>query len=136
MKESEFKALRIGNLVIGENGDIMPVEYIIKNKEDDYTIGLTNNIGGVCKHEKNPIVSYRTDKIKGVPLSEQWLLDFGFYELKPLESDEHKWSTFGKEGVYIDLPYFEFNLEEISIEIKFVHQLQNLYYSLTNKELK
>lgn len=70
-----------------------------------------------------------------ITLTEEWLVKFGFEEVKPLPNDEHKWSTYSKNGVHIDLPYFEFNLEEITIEIKSVHQLQNLYYALTQTEL-
>ena len=102
---------------------------IIKNKEDDYTIGLTNNIGGVCKHEKNPIVSYRTNKIKGVPLSEQWLLDLfskeNGYPYKMLNGYIRI-----RNGVYF------FKFYTLEVELPYVHTLQNLYYSLTNKELK
>lgn len=75
------------------------------------------------------------EAVKPVKLTEEWLIEFGFKEIKPLENDEHKWSTYSKNGVHIDLPYFEFNIEEISQEIKYVHQIQNLYYTLTGEKL-
>lgn len=72
----------------------------------------------------------------GIILTECDLIKLGFEEIKPLENDVHKWSTYSKNGVHIDLPYFEFNIEEISKEIKYVHQLQNLYFALTGSELQ
>jgi len=71
-----------------------------------------------------------------IPITEEWLLKFGFEEIKPLPDDEiNKWSSYSKKGIVIDLPYFEFNSEDISIEIKSVHQLMNLFHSLTQTEL-
>lgn len=73
-----------------------------------------------------------------IPLSEEWLVKFGFTEKKKwfykenfllgyLSTDDHlqaEWKFGGVEGTW--------NL----IDIKYVHQLQNLYFALTGQELE
>ena len=76
---------------------------------------------------------------ESIPLTEEWLLDFGFahtefdfsafeeikgcYELNKLLLDQS-----GEDVVSLII-------DELYIEIKHVHQLQNLYFALTGKEL-
>jgi hypothetical protein len=71
-----------------------------------------------------------------IPLTEEWLIKFGFDEITPkyyvLNIDENTSFTYYytfSGGVW----HFEF--EGISIKIKYVHQLQNLYFALTGEEL-
>lgn len=74
-----------------------------------------------------------------IPITEEWLLKFGFY----------KWET--DEGVYDDyfkhdklfpqlaafyLPYFHMNLYVGGITVQHVHQLQNLFFAITGQELE
>lgn len=66
--------------------------------------------------------------IKPIPLTEDWLLKFGFEKaLNGWWSDNELWSY--KNG--------KFYLGAITYlsDVTFVHQLQNLYFALTNKEL-
>ena len=85
---------------------------------------------------------FRDDKFvsinyKPIPITEEWLLKFGFkyfadgqYE-KIFENLNFNWD---KEcGLYIFLRTREDCIE--ASHIKHVHQLQNLYFALTNKEL-
>lgn len=72
---------------------------------------------------------YENKDYKPVPLTEEWLLNFGF--------------------VKTSLHYFKYNSIIITIEdngfqcllgfqcvnLKYVHQLQNLYFALTDQEL-
>ena len=72
----------------------------------------------------------------GVPLTEEWLVKFGFFE--KYKSCFNRWNKKGfslndneddngdLQGVF----YYDFKLE-----IKHVHQLQNLYKALTGEEL-
>jgi hypothetical protein len=76
------------------------------------------------------------EEYKAIPLTEEWLLKFGFDEITPkyyvLNIDDGNSFTYYytfSGGVW----HFEF--EGISIKIKYVHELQNLYYALTKKEL-
>lgn len=69
---------------------------------------------------------------KPIPITKEWLLRFGFKE-----NDMLGFSI--KTDMY---EYIEFNsfllcwVNEIKKSIKYVHQLQNIYFALTQKELK
>lgn len=69
-----------------------------------------------------------------IPLSEEWLIKFGFESEKVYEvvfeytiDKKHRIQTDGE--MYILMGYKD------GIEIKYVHQLQNLYFALTGEEL-
>ena len=71
--------------------------------------------------------------IKPIPLTEEWLLKFGFK--KNLNSNDIIYYILAGECL------LEYNLThnfadiDLFIDIKYVHQLQNLYFALTNEEL-
>ena len=73
--------------------------------------------------------------IKPIPLTEEWLLKFGFkrtnkYDFELIKNDFH---------FYTSSDFFNGNgficFNEFDIKIKYIHELQNLYFALTNKEL-
>jgi hypothetical protein len=79
---------------------------------------------------------------KPVKITEEWLLKFGFDSTEDPE-DVYYTIQFDKDAKYVfeicrkkgrDFYYSEIN--GFVIQIKYVHQLQNLYWSLTGKELK
>ncbi len=59
-----------------------------------------------------------------IPLTEEWLLKFGLMSIK---TELGLWNN----G---DAIYFNYGFEK-SIQLKYVHQLQNLYFALTGEEL-
>ena len=61
-----------------------------------------------------------------IPLTEGWLLEFGINEI--IKLDIGIWNN----GDAIYLMYGN----ERSVSLKYVHQLQNLYFALTGEELK
>lgn len=72
------------------------------------------------------------DKCQGIPLTEEWLLRFGF-EIMDIKGskviDVAGWYSEWKDNE-IDFAY----AEEIR-KLKYVHQLQNLVHALTGEEL-
>ena len=73
-----------------------------------------------------------------IPLTEEWLLKFGFGK-----SDEHEYGSNEHDlfGFYYDYHFNKFYLDtpEDNIYIpfiKYVHQLQNLYHCLCGNELQ
>jgi hypothetical protein len=78
--------------------------------------------------------------IEPIPLTEEWLLRFGFIrdnkEILSLKENENEFIFF-LEGnhVIIDKQQGQ-QLSGISIDCEYVHQLQNLYFALTGKELE
>ena len=117
MKASE---LRIGNLVKAQ-----PFEGIIT---------VFNNDKCVVKH-KSGIVKYLIEDLEPIPLTEEWLLKFGF-EKQHNEEDFDYWfkNDFSNDIIWEHSEGFCHNLN-YGGDIKYVHQLQNLYFALTNEEL-
>ena len=83
-----------------------------------------------------------------IPLTEEWLVKFGFTCHWDDDYDNHVFSLI-RSGNYDDviidpswvsqtecnrfvIAHFDY---EMDLEIKHVHQLQNLYFALTNEEL-
>ena len=111
MNANDFK---IGNILKGDSGQ--PFEITI----DDLMI-----------------IENGDSKAKPIPLTEEWLLKFGFEENDDYISEDNLWNDYLKNNVRITMPYFEFYFDngDDSIKIHYIHQLQNLYSALTNQEL-
>ena len=122
MKATE---LRIGNWVRwnyeeSSEGNVYPVEY-------GYELDDIKN---------NPNI------VKPIPLTEEWLIRFGF-ELDK-EYDEGGLVDYRLTLMKNSLEFVSFwNSEELNginqpqtrVDVKHVHQLQNLYFALTGQEL-
>lgn len=118
----EANELRIGNLVKTNQG-VFKVTQISQNEID------------ICPFLSNEPFSIFINNAIPIPLTEEWLLKFGF---------ENKYGCFllsTKRGTI----QIEEDLAEISSVIthigfmapcKHVHQLQNLFFALTGEELK
>lgn len=117
--------VRIGNLV-DFNGKVETV-YAIRNSGVDFYRGKT---------KKSVIMqSYVWEAIKPIPLTEEWLLKFGLDKLDGCFSLQTKR---GNLIIEEDLCEITGNYNDIGFNApcKYVHQLQNLYFTLTNEELK
>lgn len=71
--------------------------------------------------------------LHAIPLTEEWLKKLGFFKYNNawvLKKPENN-MKFGF-SVWYDLTY---NTGELSPPLNYVHQLQNLYFALTGKEL-
>jgi hypothetical protein len=72
--------------------------------------------------------------ISPIPLTEDWLLKFGFVEVGDRYYDWIK----GEIGFANDIPDASYDLVSYDFhdcKIKYVHELQNLHFSLTGKEI-
>lgn len=115
MKASE---LRIGNCVNYEQ-----TTHIIYQ--------ISNNFCSCYWYKGDPrdADTHRTNDIKPIPLTEEWLLKFGFkkdnnftwvkIEMELMQRDDGFWIWLGAD-----------------LYLKYVHQLQNLYHALTGNELE
>lgn len=110
----EAKELRIGNLVI--------------------YYGRIVSITGIT--EEHPFINMITadysewKEIEPIPLTEEWLLKSGYFKL-----DNNGSVHFVVKGHTIWICNNMYLCEKNGIILKYVHQLQNLYLALTNKEL-
>jgi len=117
----EAKELRLGNLILSK-GLICEVEKV----EHD---------GIVAQFKHTDIEMDNTRGIEGIPLTKEWLIKFGFV-------DDELHLDMNKETGCIDTIYFnDGKIGTSSSEyyglhkIQYVHELQNLYFALTGKEL-
>ena len=74
-------------------------------------------------------------ELKPIPLTEEWLLKFGF-----VNDGYGEWmkDRYTLDCEYTDKGVYNFVIDNrtyLDIDIKHVHQLQNLYFALTNTEL-
>lgn len=128
--------LRINNLVQDPNGNIGCVARIEKCSIE------------VLHEEGYLIVREPFTYLEPIPLTEQWLLDFEFEKVdeedfvncwKKDESDiacffDNTMSIFHR--IYLRDDCVACTTSELDeVDIKHVHQLQNLYFALTGKEL-
>jgi len=120
MKASE---LRIGNLVYGVSDRIETVIGLTENTITAYVGKLSGSKMESSEKDYSPI-----------PLSEKWLLKFGFIQT-PLTYDREK-LCISISGIQYDNGRTYFNSWAIlERQPKYVHELQNLYFSLTGEEL-
>lgn len=126
MKATE---LRIGNLVKSEQGAIHQVLNL-----------YTANLSIAAFHDLEDECTPYYDNIFGIPLTEEWLVRFGF---------ENNDGEFRKEHYRIKIEIHIEHKDDIRVNIsddvgdvylkyaeyKYVHQLQNLYFALTGEEL-
>lgn len=89
------------------------------------------------KDDTNQSYTYETFPI---PLTEEWLIKFGLNETKDQDLFRVNYVNYHKGSntfSYCIDYYFseEGYVENMFKEIKYVHELQNLYFALTNEEL-
>lgn len=123
MKCTEY---RIGNIAHDEvSGALMRICEL--NEENELVVGY------VIDRSKFPLPDGW--KLRPIPLTEEWLLKFGFIKMDWTENENCYEKSFvlqkdDKEG---------YNLMDNDVatlqQFKYVHQLQNLYFALTGEEL-
>lgn len=124
MKASE---LRIGNIFLEE----------VRGQKQEFIITAINSITHTAIDVDDNITSI--DYLIPIPLTEEWLLKFGFdrpfappiYEIVTANLDKRfRIHKVGEKSWM--LGYYE----SITASIEYVHQLQNLYFALTGEELE
>lgn len=143
-KAETIKELRIGNIIIsGNNGRF----------DSDGSIGKVLEIGNAdrefeqvyCECDESFEWFFKNNYF-GVPITEEWLLKLGFY--KPASS----WGNYVRKGFespagynWHITPYKDtcFRVEWhkgndylLIREVKYIHELQNLFFALTGRELE
>ena len=122
--------LRIGNkvafgLVIVEIRGIHTVE-ILGNKQKEHFY-VKDFIKASDYYAVNPY------QLEGIPLTEEWLIKFGFDYDKIVYSNDRVWLAEGNGGWDVWLNGLHAG---ITTKITFVHQIQNLYFAIIGKELE
>lgn len=113
MKATE---LRIGNIVDLGNRIAKIIE-----------IGYSSCVVVDLEKTQDTIEDY--ERVQGLILTDEWLLKFGF---KKIKTNNCTYWTLNNVDVW------ELNggfANDLDIPIQYIHQLQNLYFALTNEEL-
>ena len=123
--------LRIGNFLRLNNPEHRPDEHgkVLK------VVGVTEEYPLVqLVHDPNRIMSFGQfwHFIDPIPLDESWLRRAGFDNGWILSHNREEFNMFYTGGVYF---YSADYLHHNSVAIKYVHQLQNLFFCLSGKEL-
>lgn len=88
---------------------------------------------GIYTTVTNSTFEWNIEKVfRPIQLTEEWLLNFGF---KDNLNFKNVIFIDSKIAFYNDNNVFTLANHEYNIEIKYVHQLQNLYFALTGEEL-
>jgi hypothetical protein len=139
--------LRIGNFLEVDNmqyhpslkGVVLKVTGIspAKGLEDEWTHSV--GLRPIEKLNARSINSYSQlmQFIKPIPLTEDWLIKFGFIK-HDMGWFWISWGTNGTEIIQWNISYkqYVFSLGKARFKtLEHVHQLQNLYFALTGKEL-
>lgn len=121
----EARELRIGNLVKSKNHPKDSVFIIYKIYENS-----------VVALKSGSLYRFYIDELEPVPLTEELLLKFGFENTHRIDYGELK-PCYAIFSLAIMLRHNSFFVDWIggNTEIKYVHQLQNLYFDLTGEEL-
>jgi len=113
LKASE---LRIGNWHLGDGNPLQIDAFDIKDLSDDP----------------------QDDFYQPIPLTEEWLLKFGFdklpFDRTSLEYKKDIYRLIGSEDKWFCLAVM--NFVHTKVRVQYVHQLQNLYFALTGEELE
>jgi hypothetical protein len=75
------------------------------------------------------------DDLKPIPLTEEWLLKFGFKKIQGYICGEKIVYYYVKEDLEYDLTSGECMIENFTINLDKVHELQNLYFAIYSEEL-
>ena len=113
----ERSELRLGNLVFED--------------ETIYSYGINKRVVEMNLDYFNSY-SDTWDMIKPIPLTEEWLKKFGFkWKNTGLRLDKYVLRN-QIDGWFMYISNESLNF---TVHIKYIHQLQNLYFALTGKEL-
>ena len=118
--------LRIGSII----SDIF--------SESTQPFTITKLLQNKCYYKpgSNAVYDCKYENLKPIPLTEEWLLKFGFQIDETYVSEQNPYLDYIKDEVRISMPYYSFEFGDGAfMELKYVHQLQNLYFALTQREL-
>jgi len=125
----KIEELRVGNLIYfpfhNENVKVLG-------------LGLKSDLSKLIQVEtKGTILMDKLSCFKPIPLTEEWLLNFGF-EKKQMYGKHNRYFFIKNKLYYCEHDFYSFVYSNNSLEIKepkYVHQLQSLYFALTGQEL-
>jgi hypothetical protein len=124
--------LRIGNIVLARGS-----QSVVKSIDENHVGYSKSKKGKWIKRETLTEERVPIKLIQPIPLTEEWLVKFGFEQMYFLTA---KINYFIKGNIIYSIidrhvEYKNGNINFIIRKCKHVHDLQNLYFALTQKEL-
>ena len=123
----QLQEIRIGNLVFDKKRNRIVTVWGIESNHDKIVVNYAHGSG---------VYSINLKHIKPIPLTEEWLLDFGFEEKS--KSKDFYLGNFRfnilKPANYNGFIFCD-GYDVITDRIKYVNQLQNLYFDLKGERL-
>lgn len=122
------KDLRLSNLVKDHLGRTLQVTGL---KDDNVYLALSNGEN----------IRYNIKTIQPISITEEWLLKFGFtYNGWDYDLNGFTFHAQGKDddGSFYNTEFYILRKEIktlISFRVQYIHQLQNIYFALTEREL-
>ena len=130
--------IRLGNYILDRSGKVIRIDFIENlRSEFDCKFGQLMFVEG---QEVHPLTEY-ISQAKPIKITDEWLQKFGFFKSEnPNGTSSWIWVFEGQVWMYETWKDHDFFIRSMlnlnnQKNIIYVHQLQNLYYSLTGKEL-
>lgn len=118
--------LRIGNMLhfpfTNEKVEVLGINAHVENFK------IINSIS--FKKESN-LYCEKISVLKPIPLTEEWLFKLGFEGSEIFKNSY----ILNSVEIYIQDGLYWYDFGNDRVEVKTIHQLQNLYFALTNEEL-
>jgi hypothetical protein len=117
-------------------------EFFISPMFEDQVKALqTNDTALFAKPDDRGNSSVPLLQLRGIPLSDQWLVRLGFENVSDEKIQQWKKVAPGKMLFHIlrkydNAEFFNISFKDTHIPILYVHQLQNLYRSLAGEDLQ
>jgi hypothetical protein len=120
--------LRLGNYVNVPRKDQSPfrIDAFESLSKTFIKVAMIHPIHGKFFH---PLTWYGDD-LKPIPLTEEWLVNFGF-TFKSYGYGIEEWKQWNFDGFSLN----GFTHSQTGVDLKYVHQLQNFYFALFGQEL-
>lgn len=106
-------------------------------KEEEVRLGISANVGGVDIGVSYSVMQLWLAgyvKLYAIPLSKEWLVRFGFTKEDMADLGNFFYLTISNE-MELNINNGTIWMGEYDTGVEHVHQLQNLYFALTQKEL-
>lgn len=124
----KINELRFKNLVEYKFGDVVEILMMSEKAVDVKRIGKTHRV---------QTIRTNYDEIKPIPLTEEWLLKFGWeWDIFYQGYFGHNYTMFPNYNGGWRISYAKRKHDYIVENIKYVHELQNLYWCLCGEELE
>ena len=125
----EAKELRIGNLVEDELLGKVTIESILKTGQVEVSAFKL-----ISEQITKVFYMFNISELKPIPITEEILLKCGFKFINGYGYKRHNFQLICINVA--DSKEFIFRYFMLNVELQYLHQLQNLYFVLTGKELE